>query len=432
MPNLYSPEGRNPLVVLEGSHSDIWTRGDQLVTLGGQMDRTATSLKLISDGTTQISEAVDKVRETAGEVHGDLTKAATRYADTGAVLRTYADALEAAQNRLTPLVEEIEEKSLAVKTAQDDENSARAKVNDYDTTWIWETEATDTQKTAAATALSEAESAASTAEGDLDGLWDTYDTHFGIWSDAYDSAVSGIHDAIEAADNNDFWLDDAADILLDVLGAVAIVLVVVALFVAAPLAAVLLAVVAVISVISLIATIYKAARGNANAVDVAIAVVGIIPFAKPAMVALKAGGRFTTVAKTFTRLMDSAGAQNAMGIARSKLTNIMLHGVRGSGAQTAIRNSIPGLLKAPYSAATAWGRLRAGSPSGGDLLVMTNHIRQTIPGMAPWFRNSTVLAATPSGGAMVHNVVSFFIGPDRVDKWAQQVSPAYAEFRETY
>jgi hypothetical protein len=431
--NLYSPD-QNPLVVLEGSHSDIWKRGEYLRTLGVTMTTTAASLKTISEGTSQISEAVDKLRESAGEVHSDLDKAGTRYEKTGGVLRTYATALDAAHAWLNPLVEDIEEKHNEVQTARNEQRDAQRTVNDADTTWLWETEATDAEKTAASTALSEAGTALTTAEGQLDTLWTSYDLHFGIWSEAYDAAVQGIEGAIDAADNNDNWFDDALDIFIEVLGWVAVALVVAALFVAAPLAAVLLAIAAVITVVSLLAHIYLAFKGRATATDIILDVVGIIPFVKPVAAVLRAGGGFGRVGSGLFGIFKSPAASSAVGIARSKLTHFMLHGVRGQAAQTAARESVEALLKPGVNRfGTAWSRIIGGDAATAELIVLNNHIRNTVlpavPKMDSWLRNPVVQGAMPSINTMRTNVGSFVLGFDQV---AQQVIPPYGEFREAY
>lgn len=420
---LYSPN-RNPLVVLEGTHSDIWNRGDQLVTLGETMERTATSLKKISDGETQISEAVDTLREAAGEVHSDLSKAATRYSETGKVLRTYATALNTGQSSMTPLVEQIEQKSAALDTARSSERTANMN----------SVVAPDDQKDAKETALNEATADRKALEGDLENLWESYDRHFGTWEDAYDNAVSGVEGAMKAADNNDSWFDDALDMFIEILGWVIVALVIVALFVAAPLAAVLMAIVAVLTLISLLGHIYLLFKGRATLTDIAFDIVGLIPFVKPAVAALRAGGPLLAAPARFTALLNSGAAASAIGIARSKLTHFMMHGVRGPAAQAAMRQTIDNLLRPGAGRLqTAWNRILGGNATTGELLILNNHIRNTVLGEAPrmtsWLNNPVVQGALPGVGAIGLNVGNFITGLDQV---AQQAIPPYGDFRDKY
>ena len=431
--DMTSPQN-NPLVVLEGTHTDIHGRGEQLVTLGLQMTRTANSLKLISEGDTQISEAVDKLRESAEGVHVDLDKAGTRYEDTGRVLRLYASALETAQLRLTPLVEQIQEKATAANAAQAEQQEAQRTSNDLDTTWLWEEEATDQELTAAATALREAGSAARAAESELTALWETYDLHFGTWSDAYDAAVTGIGDAINAADNNDSMFDDALDIFIEIIGYVAMVLVVVALFVASPIAAILLIAAAVITVVSLIAHIYLAFRGRATATDIILDVVGIIPFVKPVVGILRAGGGAARIGSGLYGMFRSPTAIQAMGTARSKIDHFILHGVRGQAAQTAARETAESLMNPATNYMTrAWSRIIGGDPATGDLIALTNHVRNTVvdtvPRMSSWVNGAATQNVIPAVTNMRTNVGSFVLGFDQA---AQGVIPPYGAFREAY
>jgi hypothetical protein len=421
---LYSPDKRNPLVALEGSHSDIWTRGDQLVTLGETMEQTATSLKKISDGETQISEAIDTLRESAGEVHSDLTKAATRYAETGKVLRTYATALNTGQSSMTPLVEQIEQKSIALDSARTSETTANTN----------SVIAPEGEKDAKETALNEATAARKAIEGDLDELWESYDRHFGTWEDAYDDAVNGVEGAMKAADNNDSWFDDALDMFIEILGWVIVALVIVALFVAAPLAAIIMAVVAVLTVISLLGHIYLYVKGRATLTDIALDIVGLIPFVKPGIAALRGGGSLLGAGSRFTALLNSGAAESAIGIARSKLTHFMMHGVRGPAAQAAMRETIANLLKPGAGPLrTAWSRILGGNATTGELLILNNHIRTTVLGEAPrmtsWLRNPVVQGALPGGVSQGVNLGNFVIGLDQV---GQVVVPPYGDFRDKY
>lgn len=431
--DMTSPQN-NPLVVLEGSHTDIHGRGEQLVTLGLQMARTARSLKKISEGDTQISEAVDTLRESAEGVHADLDKAGTRYEDTGRVLRTYAAALETAQLQLTPLVEQIETKALAAQTALAEQQEAQRTSNDLDTTWLWETEATDKELTAAATALSEAGTAARSAQDDLDALWETYDTHFSTWSDAYDAAVAGIGDAITAADNNDNWFDDALDFFIEAIGYIAMALVIAALFVAAPLAAIFLIAAAIITVVSLIAHIYLAFKGRATLTDIAFDVIGLIPFVKPVAGILRAGGGMSRIGSGLYGMFRSPGAVQAIGTARSKIEHFALHGVRGQAAQTAIRDSLDSVIKPGTNyASQAWTRIIGGDPATGDLIRLTNHVRNsvvdTVPRMSSWVTGAATQSVIPATSQMGANVGSFVLGFDQA---AQDIIPAWGSFRETY
>ncbi|WP_141898352.1 putative T7SS-secreted protein [Paramicrobacterium agarici] len=329
---IYSPKG-NVLMPSEGNADSIDTRGAYLRDLGESMDKTANSLKLIGEGTTQISEAVDKVRESASKIHGELSKAATRYTGTGEALVAYADVLRAATRNMDPLIEEIQTAQTSVSTAVETHSDAQGQVNDNNTTWIWEDEATDDEKAAAQSDLDDAEAALNTARSTLEGLWAQYDSHYAIWEEGYDEAVNGIDSAITEADNNDGWFAD----LMKILNKICFVLAVVALFVSGPIAGVILVVTTVVAVVQLSRDIYALTQGEGNWGDVIVGAVGLIPFGGGVARVVGRGGR---------------GLVNSVRYGDDVLGGLRAAG-RGSGRQTvqelsgAWRNATAGPLSVP-------------------------------------------------------------------------------------
>ncbi|WP_166980134.1 putative T7SS-secreted protein [Paramicrobacterium fandaimingii] len=281
-----SPKG-NELMPSEGNAESIDSRGAYLRDLGESMDKTATSLKEIGEGTTQISEAVDKVRESAAKIHGELSKAATRYSGTGDALVGYAEVLRAAKRNMDPLIEEIQTAQTSVSNAVETRNDAQGAVSDNSTTWIWEDEASDEQKAAAQGDLDDAESTLTTARSTLEGLWEDYDAHFVVWEQGYDDAVTGIDSAITEADNNDGWFAD----LMKILNKICFVLAVVALFVSGPIAGAILIITTVVAVVQLASDIYALSQGEGSWSDVIIGGVGLIPFGGGVTRIVGRGGR---------------------------------------------------------------------------------------------------------------------------------------------
>lgn len=322
---IFSPKG-NDLMLSEGNADSIDVRGAYLRDLGESMEKTAESLKLIGEGTTQISEAVDNVRESASEIHGELSQAATRYSGTGEALVAYADVLRAAKRNMDPLVEEIQTAQTNVSTALETHRDAQSVVSDNNTTWFWEEEATDAEKAAAQSDLDDAESTLSTARSALEGLWAEYDAHFATWEEGYDEAVNGIDSAITEADNNDGWFAD----LMKILNAICIVLAVVALFVSGPIAGAILIITTVVAVVQLASDIYALSQGEGSWGDVIVGAVGILPFGRMTRVlgrgrsafsAARGAGResFTGGLRAFGRGSGRQTVQEARGAWRSTL-----------------------------------------------------------------------------------------------------------------
>ncbi|MFB8145848.1 hypothetical protein ACFC1W_03785 [Microbacterium sp. NPDC056003] len=281
---LRSPEN-NLLRRLEGNPGDVRRYGQDLVDAGAVMRRTATQLKRISEGTRQIAESVDAVREVAGETYPDLEKAATRYERTGEVLKTYAVELDTAQTGIHPLIPQIEDAHRDLATARTDEADADRLVRDHRYQMPWEDDVSDSQKQAALDAQTSAETARENAESRLASLWGTFDRKFSTWSDAYDDAVDGIEDAFDAADNNDAWGED----LLPVLGWIAVGLAVVAIFVTGPIALAIAAIGAVIALVMVAINVLKYAKGRGNWLDLTLSIVGVIPFARPLITGARGG-----------------------------------------------------------------------------------------------------------------------------------------------
>lgn len=299
-----SPTKGYELRRLDGNAADIDKRGRRFITVGETMKETAKALKEISESEELKSKGTDKLAEAAGETHGDLTKAGDRYELSGPVLVTYAAALDTAQTWIHPRIDDIEKAEKAFIAAEDAKHDAESVVSDQGTTWPWEDQPTDAEKSAAATGLSDAKGDYNSAKNDRDDLWSEFETHFETWSDAYDKAVDDLDAAFEKAGNNDNFWDDIGD-FVDVLGWVIVGLAIVALFVAGgPLFWVLIG----LSALHLALTLGRYANGNVGLSDVLWSAVGLLSFGvaggltklgskgAPALAKVVSEGRSVTVA----------------------------------------------------------------------------------------------------------------------------------------
>lgn len=272
-----SPEGGHELRPLEGNPEDIWTRGDAWVKLGLVMERTAEELTAIGDSSVHKSKGTEKLAEMASESADDLEAAGVRYRETGKALRTYANALETAQSWLRRNLESVERAELDYQAARDAKAEAISSRDSLDTTWPWEDDPTDAQRTAADNEVSSATTALTTATTTRNELWTEFDQVFTTWSDAYDDAVDDIQQAMDTAGNNDgFW--EFVDSALDVIGIVLIVLSVIALIIGAPLTGLLGLVILGLTLLVVGLTLLQFAFGKATLSDVAWSLVGLLPF----------------------------------------------------------------------------------------------------------------------------------------------------------
>lgn len=333
-----SPTEGYELRTLDGDAEDISEHGRVLGVLAETMTTTADRLSELGDSSIYRSKATDKLSKTAAEIDEDMRAAATRYDLTGTVIETYGEALATAQAWINPNVETIraaEEEYQAAKDALEDAQDAQSGL---DRVWPWEDEPTDADRASAASAVSTAQTTLDEKETARNALWSTYETKFGDWSDAYDTAVEGIENAMETAGNNDgFW--EAFDNFLDILGWVILVLSVVALIIGAPLTGLLAGIILALSALVVLGELLQFACGKATLSDVLLAGLALVPFGVGKLLS-RGAPALSTVVQT----------------ARGSVT-------------TAIRGGLPAMrFTTPFrNMSTAWSWLRAPATARGAL-----------------------------------------------------------------
>ncbi|MBT2498641.1 hypothetical protein J7E25_05995 [Agromyces sp. ISL-38] len=284
-----SPKGRN-IEWIEGDPGAIAERGVQIVQLGDQMIGSAGVLKAVADGASGMEGlSVDKLREVVGDVHEQLKLAGERYTPTGWALRRYADVLDDVQLGLRALVEDCE--------AHWGEYSRQATIVG-DLEWRRGGSMPGDAGAGEADGIEEELGTATTDRDRAYSAWqedaEAYDERFDTWEAAFDRATNEIGDATDGG-ISDSWRDDVAGFAstaLKVLQIAGMVLAVLAIIVGGPIIAFLAT---VVGILTLIATLYMKYYGRASWGDVAVAVIGVIPFSKlPAVFAGApgAGGSF--------------------------------------------------------------------------------------------------------------------------------------------
>lgn len=293
-----SPFSGNELRPLEGNPTTIWSEGQSFVTLASTMSETSELLANIGDSSVHKSKGTEKLGEMAKASTTDLSDAAVRYEGTGKALRTYADALRTAQNWLDLHLTEVERAEQEYQNAIDAKESAARRASSLEQTWPWEDEPAQADLDAASGAVDDATTTLASASSERDSQWRSFDHVFNAWSDAYEDAVDGVEQAMEAADNGDgFW--GVVDDLLAAIAVVLVVLTIVALIIGAPFTGLLAAVIIGLTLLSLGLTALKWADGRATLGDVGLAALGLLPFGigrvlskgVPALGAVVSGGR---------------------------------------------------------------------------------------------------------------------------------------------
>ncbi|MDR2998053.1 MAG: hypothetical protein LBU78_08030 [Microbacterium sp.] len=297
-----TPSGKHPIEHLDGKPDKIQARGTQITELGEEMNNAWTLInRLVEEGADMEGEAIDKLREVADEVSGDLGKGGELYAAVGPHIKKYGDAVATSQPRLNQLADDLEKKWREYYQAEDDASSKHAGLPDEPDSDAEQSDKDDyAKKESAANA---AASHASTVKGEWDDLADDYDREWNTWHTAYETAVHNIKEGMSGkikdswSDNFGGWLSDLADVLTVlglVFGILALIFAGPFVLIGAVIAGALLAVQAI-----------RFARGEATGVDLAFAIVGCIPFIGPAGRFFKAfaapaaaGARFSTAMNT--------------------------------------------------------------------------------------------------------------------------------------
>lgn len=385
--SLQSPYTQITLQLIEGDAGSLLTSAQSLIESGKRMDVSANRLEAISEGTGDLkSDAVDKVREAAGEVFPDLRKAADRYRLTGTALEKYAKKLDNVQNSMngesTPrggadwypsmssLINAIEEANQTAENKRDAEETAQDSVDDADGGLFGIGEGTDEEKEQAASDLTTATTAREEAESKLNKLWGKFDGRVSYWEDAFDDAVSDIEKAFEIADNQDKWYDHLAD-ALSIAG---LVLFVVAIVATGPLALVAAALALVVGIAALGIEIYKMAIGDGDWTSLIIAAVSIIPFGK-------AGGALFKFAKTPIKSLVN-GFGKAKGLPKA-IKNLSFKDLKGfampfSKAKGIVRNSVGDALPVAYKKPTGstWNKVKTSFSNSWSEMVHPYRQRQ--------------------------------------------------------
>lgn len=340
-----SPNKDYELRALEGNPAKIAEDAASFIALATDLDTLEIELAAIADSSVHRSKGTDALAELAAKAKPEVEKAATRYRGTGKALELYAPALRTAQDWIDENKASIETAEREYQGAIEAAERARDDEESLLRVWVWEDDPTDSEKAAAARAVSGAESAETTAKGVRDRKWEAFETTFKTWSDAYDEAVEGVDGAIEAAGNDDGFWEGLAD-FLDVLGWIVTGLAIIALFVSGPIGALVMALVIIGSLVILAGKIAQYSTGRTTLADLGLAIFSVVT--------LGAGGAIARIASKGAPTLSAA------------------IGTTRSAASGAIRGTMRGPTLNPFTwhrpisnRISAWSQARAATPKPG-------------------------------------------------------------------
>lgn len=268
-----SPRGRT-IRKVAGDPCGIIKRGDAITKLGQQMKDSAEVLRTIKDNSLgdngQRGKAIDALRDSIGDSHERLQEAGELYSPVGPVITAYGDALFILQPKIEDVVEEcrklwnkyeslpgsVEPRGIGGLTGPEEgspEAQAQAKEDAdkkaaYDT---WEAEA------------------------------ESFDIYYEDWEGAFDDAVAGIGHEMSGKIKDgwwDNWGSDLFEVLNTILSVAGLIVGIICLFTGGWI------LLLVIGIAALVVTGVRYAHNEASGLDLALAIVGVVPFGKIASV----------------------------------------------------------------------------------------------------------------------------------------------------
>lgn len=385
-----SPAGHE-IVRIAGDPSTVLQRARSIVALGEQMESAALTLARIAGAQEGAGDSLASLKDQAEEVHADLATAGARYSDSGAVLEKYGLALAEAQRVLDPIVQDCLDQWEVVQSRAASVDDAEREVVDGDTT-----------------AADAAAGRLGSAEDEWDLIAGRYDIPFETWHDAYEAAVSGLEEVNENGVSDGRWDDllPAIELLVTVLEWAGVALVIAALIVGGPILA---AIAAVVAVLALLGTIILFAKGRKDGVDLALAIVGVIPFGKltkfgsAAADAAAAGSRFPRLTGALNIMRGADDVADARAIFRSL----------DSQAAAAWARGLPDVAR-PYNQITAGSRFFQRMTVLPDFMrsnVALDLSKDAVIGRylgadVPWRSMSGLDFSLSFGGSYLNNVMS--------------------------
>ena len=224
----------------------------------------------------------------------------------------------------------------------------------------------------------------------------SFESGFAAWDQAYDDAVGGIEDAMDASGVNDSWWEDLLDGIATVATVVATIAVIAALVIGGPI---FLAIAAVASIVALAAHCIMMACGSKRVswTDIAFDAIGVLPFLGAFGKGLKAGQGVLGSLRAATGL--SGATRATVGVGRNALVRDLRTVVgagRTAGNRAARELAAPGLADTFLNAnsgrwiGNAWNALRGGgSILDGQAFTISQRLAQAWPGAGRMGSNVT-------------------------------------------
>ncbi|MGH3352761.1 MAG: hypothetical protein ACRDPS_18995 [Nocardioides sp.] len=307
-PSMPDTHGGRELLKVEGDAGGIGIRATSIIDLGEKMSTAADTLQLFADGDLGKGDSLEKIREQAKEVYGDLRTAGKRYSPSGEALKLYGQALETVQDETDSLVTNANTAWESVNTTSYALLEVEQSQEQHDQEAENKPAGEGDGEAAAQRPDSSAEQAAfDSAVGDWESYWGSYDAPVSTWEDAYETARDDLEEVNENGVEDGFW-DNAMPFVegaLKVLQVIGFIALIIAICFTGPFAALaaVIGVIAGVLTLALEASKFLADRGSGR--GMALAILGVVPFGKFASLGKLADGLSSL---KFSRLTGSARA----------------------------------------------------------------------------------------------------------------------------
>lgn len=313
--------GGNTIEYVDGEPQGIIDRGDDITKLGQEMLDSADVLENVekramgADG--QKGKAIDSLRESIGDSYTTLREAGNLYKPVGPVISDYGTALRSVKTNIKDTVDEcvdLWDKYVSLPGHYPPIGGAENDSGDSDDSG----ESDDEAKKDAYLAWKK-------RAGDFDDYYNT-------WEQAFDDACGDITTAMSDSIEDgwwDNWGSDVFEVLNTILSIAGLIAGIVAMFVSGAWIVAL-----VIGIAALAVTAMRFAHDEASGLDLALAVVGVVPFGKLTKV-FSAADEVAGATRTATAASGGAnGLSDLAGVSSTgrKFVNGLLRVTNGQSA----------------------------------------------------------------------------------------------------
>ncbi len=200
--------GDQEFMPLKGDDALLRAKAEHYGEIAKAISRSVKTLRSIHDVDGMKSQAIDAIRDKAGDVADDIAKAQERYAVTSTALVTYSYALKSAQDDAATAIAHINHRESELQSAQHTATTAKGAA-----------ETADPTDTASQKAASDAQDDVTAAAQSLDAAQQEWRDALEAKNSAAEAAIKSIVEVVSGKKNHgleDSWWDDWGATVYDI------------------------------------------------------------------------------------------------------------------------------------------------------------------------------------------------------------------------